>query len=281
MFNKTSKPIYSVVIPAYKRTDLVTEALNSVLRQKRINKNEVEIIISDDEDDSKQRAKNKKYFIKLAPNVKYVVNRHQEGPGGNRQTGFDLAKGKYVVFLDSDDRLMPDFLFKTSNYLIKGRFAAVVCLSHSIYEKGFGVWEQVKLIPLTFVRDVAIWSGYLFNSNCIYPASFYLCQFSHMIFDREIIGGQKFNYDYRYGGEDWDFFIQTLKKGRIGILPEKLLLFRYAPGSSTVNPNNKINKWNSYLLLASKLKPNFKKGMFYYLFLRYIGLYGGKNAAKN
>ena len=47
-----------------------------------------------------------------------------------------------------------------------------------------------------------------------------------MMFKRKMIEEQKFNYDYRRGGEDWDFFVQTLKKGSIAIIPKKLVIFR-------------------------------------------------------
>lgn len=280
MYKKTSKPLFSVVIPAYKRRDLVTEAIKSVLHQTNIPNGSVETIIPDDEDNPKERIKNKKYFTGLSPKIVYAVNKHEEGPGGNRQTGFDLVRGKYVVFLDSDDKLEPNFLFKMSSYLDKNKFIAVVCLSNSKFEKGFAFFEHLKLIPLTVLRDISLFSGYLFNKKSLYPPSFYLCQFSHMLFNANAIKGQKFNYDYRHGGEDWDFFVQTQKRGKIGIFPKKLIEFRYAPGSSTVDPKNLQNKWNSYLLLATRLPKRFKKGMFYQLFLRYIGMFGGKNTNK-
>lgn len=275
------RPFVSVVIPFYKRLYLAKVAILSILSQRDIDQEDVEIIISDDEGSSKKRKENKKFFKNISKAVVYTNNTNEEGPGGNRQTGFSLARGKYILFLDSDDRLRPSFIFEMSRVLEgeKDKVGAV-CLSKSVFEPGFKLWERIKLIPLTIIRDAGLSLGYLFNRKSVFPSSFYLCQISHMMFRGKVIRNQRFNYDYRHGGEDWDFFVQTLQKGRIRVVPKRLLLFRYSLGSSTDDPLNKEKKWKSYTLLAKRLPERFKRGIFYKLFLKYISLFGGKNVKK-
>ena len=280
MYKIKTSPLFSIVIPVYRRRNLAAQATKSIIRQKGVSQKNIEIIVSDDEDNVRGCHRNRVFFKKLAKNIIYVKNRNKEGPGGNRQTGLEVSKGEYVVFLDSDDRLTGDFMSLMSSFIKNGDYSAAVCFSQPAYDPGFNLAERIKLIPLTVIRDISLWTGYFFNNKCLYTDAFYLCQFSHMIFKRKNIEYQKFNYNYRYGGEDWDFFVQTLKKGRIGILPRKLLLFRYSPGSSTDEPLNRIKKWKSYLLLTESLPKKFKKGVFYYLLLSYIYIFGRKYAEK-
>lgn len=88
----------SVIIPLYNRADLITGAVDSVLRQTL---DGVEILLVDDgsQDDS--------YAVAQALERKYPNLRafHQDnaGPGIARNLGLDHAQGEYVIFLDSDD----------------------------------------------------------------------------------------------------------------------------------------------------------------------------------
>lgn len=268
---------FSIVIPAYKRNNFVKEAIFSVLNQKEIDLDKVEIIIPDDEDDPRIQVQNKKYFEKIHKSIICLVNKHEEGPGGNRQTGFDITTGEYVVFLDCDDKLKPNFLFEMRKVLNNNNFAACICLSETVFENGFNIKEKLKLVPLVLIRDIGLLVGYLINNKSVIPASFYLCQMSHMMFKRKFIIGSKFDYKYRHGGEDWDFFIKAMNKGMIRILPKKLILFRYSLGSSTDDPINRKKKWDSYRLLLKNLQIKYKNGIFNRLFILYISLFEVKH----
>lgn len=273
MLNKKVKPLVSVVIPIYKRKKLATRAIKSVLNQKFFDFIKTEIIVSDDEDEISLISKNRRYYKNISSNIKYIVNKHEEGPGGNRQTGLDLVSGKYVVFLDSDDELKPQFISIMSTYLREDKFIAAVCLSESSYENKINFWRKFKLNVLSSIRDFFLIFQYMFNQRKLAPSAFYLCQLSHMMFRRRFINLQKFNYEYRRGGEDWDFIIQTLKRGEIGISLQKLTKFRYTSGSVITDPINWLNKWKSYELLLSKLTKKFKRFPYYYLFQAYIALF--------
>lgn len=269
--------IFSVVVPYKGRFGFVRAAISSVLNQDGVKKEEVEILAIDDPLRERQTQGRLK---KIFPDVRYLDNEDKEGPGGKRNTGLKYAKGEYIVFLDSDDRLTPDFLAKMRAALNGKKNIGALCLSKPVYEEGFSFIERGKLIPMNLVRDIALSVELYFNHKNVYPGAFYFCQLSHMLFKRKFVRGLKFNYDYRNGGEDWDFFVQTLKKGLIRILPEKLIIFRYSPGSSTSDPINRIKKWASYRLLISRLPGRFRTGIFYRLLLIYIDLYGSKNAKK-
>ena len=96
--------LISVIIPFYNEEDYFDECLNSVLRQTYKN---YEIIIVNDASRGEYKKK-LKYYKNLYPDlIKIVHNEKNEGVAAARNKGIDLAKGKYIAFLDSDDEWMP------------------------------------------------------------------------------------------------------------------------------------------------------------------------------
>jgi hypothetical protein len=93
--------LVSVVIPAYNAASCIVEALDSVLNQ-TFATHEI-IVINDGSPDTTllERA--------LEPYRERIRYIHQEnqGPSGARNAGIRAARGKYVAFLDSDDRWLP------------------------------------------------------------------------------------------------------------------------------------------------------------------------------
>ena len=179
------------------------------------------------------------------------------------------------MFLDSDDQLAPNFLSQMVLSLQRDRkISAAICMSKPVFENGFSLTHKLRLYPLMFVRDLSFVISLIFNHRCLYPGAFYLCQLSHMVFRGSYVRDLKFNYDYRRGGEDWDFIIQALNIGPIKLVPRKLLLFCYSPGSSTFKNVNLKNKWKSYSLLANRLTKKFRQGFYYQMFILYIKTFG-------
>jgi glycosyltransferase involved in cell wall biosynthesis len=106
-----SGPIASVVIPTYNRAELVLRAVASVQRQSL---DDWELLVVDDAstDDTKPRIE------ELAdPRIEYVRRDVNGGVAAAQNTGLDRATGRYVLFLHSDDELMPEFLARLSEVL--------------------------------------------------------------------------------------------------------------------------------------------------------------------
>lgn len=102
----------SVIIPTYKRSEDITRAVNSVLKQTI---DSLECIVVDDNgletlDGEKTAAVMSQYANN--PRVKYI--RHETNKNGSaaRNTGIKASSGEYVSFLDDDDIYTPTRLEK-------------------------------------------------------------------------------------------------------------------------------------------------------------------------
>ncbi len=99
---RTSKPgpaLVSVVIPCYNQAHFLGEAIESVLAQSYPH---LEIVVVDDGSPDNTEEVAARY-----PGVRYVRQENQ-GLAAARNTGLRHSRGDYLVFLDADDRLLPE-----------------------------------------------------------------------------------------------------------------------------------------------------------------------------
>lgn len=98
--SETDCPLFSVVIPTHDRADLLGRAVASVLGQ---TVTDLEVIVVDD-------AGSVPVAVPPDPRVRVVRRSVNGGAGACRNTGVELATGRYVAFLDDDDTWVPDRL---------------------------------------------------------------------------------------------------------------------------------------------------------------------------
>ncbi len=96
-----SAPLVSVIIPCYKQAHFLSEAIESVLVQSYT---AFEIVVIDDGSPDNTSTVAARY-----PEVRYIRQDNQ-GLSGARNTGIRASRGECLVFLDADDRLLPDAL---------------------------------------------------------------------------------------------------------------------------------------------------------------------------
>lgn len=125
----------SVIIPTYNRGHFVVEAVESVLAQSY---QSVEIIVVDDgsTDDTLDRLK------PYSSNILIVKTNHGGAPHA-RNAGIKVARGKYVAFLDSDDRYLPHKL--ALQVQILDRFPDVDLVYSEFSGFGDGTQEEFHL----------------------------------------------------------------------------------------------------------------------------------------
>ncbi len=96
-------PAVSVVIPLYNREKYIARAIDSVLAQTY---NDFELIVIDDGSTDNGSEVVKQYDDQRIK----IVSQQNAGVSSARNAGIDLAKGKWIAFLDSDDQWLPEKL---------------------------------------------------------------------------------------------------------------------------------------------------------------------------
>lgn len=92
--------ILSIIMPVYNAQDFLKRSIESVLNQTY--KNYELILVNDGSTDNSLSVC--QYYSNKFSNVT-VVNQSNQGVSAARNTGLDIAKGKYILFIDSDDYL--------------------------------------------------------------------------------------------------------------------------------------------------------------------------------
>lgn len=104
-----TQPDVSVIIGAYEAMPYLVECLASVEAQ-TIGADRVEVIAVDDGSTDGTGEYLEEFAARAGMTVMVVRQANSGGPSGPRNVGLGKAAGRYVFFLDADDRLGPDAL---------------------------------------------------------------------------------------------------------------------------------------------------------------------------
>ena len=117
-------PLISIIVPTYNVEKYIRTCIESILAQTYRN---IEVIIVNDGSTDQSLAVISD-LICSHHNVK-VINQKNQGLSVARNTGIDVATGKYITFVDPDDKIMPDFVSslyqiadKTGADIVRGSF---------------------------------------------------------------------------------------------------------------------------------------------------------------
>ncbi len=96
-------PFFSIVIPSYNRANVIAKTIESCLEQSF---GDFELLIIDDGSTDSTQA-----VVEAIddPRIRYLW-RINGGPAAARNSGIAAARGRYIAFLDSDDRFLPEKL---------------------------------------------------------------------------------------------------------------------------------------------------------------------------
>lgn len=101
--------LISIVITTYKRSDKIEEAIKSAISQTYRN---IEIIVVDDNAKAHDERNKTEKIVEKYKNVIYIQNKENLGGALSRNVGIKNAKGKFIAFLDDDDKYTKDKIEK-------------------------------------------------------------------------------------------------------------------------------------------------------------------------
>lgn len=220
--------LFSIIIPLYNNEKYIKECLDSVLSQQY---SSWEIIIVDDE--STDLGLNIAQSLATKNRKIKIIEKMHSGVSDTRNIGLDKATGKYVIFLDSDDKLTDNALTIISDIIEK-------------YEPDF-----IKGGNITFGDSTEInipKNNRLFNSVSEWGTSDSLpLNISGCIYKNEIITNNKITFSSGVSqAEDQEFILKYIANcSSIYTLATPLYGYRIHPDSasasmSSFNHNNAI-----------------------------------------
>lgn len=98
-------PVVSIIIPCYNSGKYLPEALKSIEGYR--NQHLLEIIIVNDGSNDP----NTLQFLNALDTERYlIISQKNGGPAAARNKGVSTAKGEFLLFLDSDNKIRPDYI---------------------------------------------------------------------------------------------------------------------------------------------------------------------------
>ncbi|QQQ27500.1 glycosyltransferase [Chryseobacterium indoltheticum] len=214
----------SIIIPYYKGENYIHETLKSVYDQTY---QDFEVIIVND--GSERSALD---LIEKNSDFKNLKIIHQENQGQSsaRNNGVKSATGKYILFLDCDDRIDKNFLDKTHQILSKDNQTRICYTKGKFFEKTDKEWVLQPFNIFDFLIE-----------NCIPITALIYKE------DFEKVGGFDTQLNYY---EDWDFWISLVEIGaKVHKIDEFLFFYRIRNTTDSLT-NTSIDN-------SSRLSDNF------------------------
>jgi glycosyltransferase involved in cell wall biosynthesis len=180
----------SIVIPCYNHGRLLREALASVEQVRNANLLEVIIV-----DDGSTEVETTTILRQLEEAGYCVVPQPNRGLGAARNAGIRLAKGEFILPLDSDNRLRDVYLNEGVSLLRENPSVGVVYADAEYFGERSGRWDVPEFNLLSLIRTNFIDACALFRKSLW-----------------EEVGG----YDEQMpwmAWEDWEFWLRIASHG--------------------------------------------------------------------
>jgi len=256
---------FSIITASYNYEKYISETIESVINQKYTN---WEMIVVDDgsTDNSVNIINN---YTQIDSRIKLIRHENNENKGLKETllVGIKNAKNNWLVFVESDDTLTPDYLEKKAKIIknnpdVKFIFNNVNLFGDDerikIYDKYFNKCEKIlsnKTYPCKLLKD--------FSKINIIPT------FSCVAIQKEIIQNLDFSSPIKQV-LDYYLWLQVAKEHKIYYTKEKLTNWRIHKNSyiSKKEPDRKILEFN--LLKYKILKDEYTFLAYYFILLKLI-----------
>ena len=219
------QPFFSVVIPLFNKEKFIKATLQSVINQSYKN---FEILIINDGSTDKSLNLTNEFDDKRVK----IINQKNRGLSASRNKGVELAKAKYIAFLDADDLWNKDYLSIKYQLINKNsEYAFFGSPSKPFFNKNS---PQLKSNSFNLEKAKVISNYFKYRTN--------LFGYSSIVIKKSIfkeIGGFDTSYNY---GEEEDFNIRCFRKYDLVYYDEFQSHYRKGIRNQLTNPNKNFNR---------------------------------------
>lgn len=182
----------SIIIPIYNAEKYIKRCVLSVINQS-YDKLEILLVNDGSTDNSLHICE----AFAVNDNRIKVISQNNGGVSKARNTGLRLAKGEYVMFLDSDDYMLPDMCKTMLDVLHSKQADCVIC---GIQEPEGGLWCPQRNIDYSTLEDFKKDFIYQLNTELLSPCwnKIFKKQLITHLFNEEISFGEDLIFDLEY-----------------------------------------------------------------------------------
>lgn len=227
----------SIIIPVYNCEKYISKCIDSCLGQDISNNNYEIICINDGSTDSSEVILNK--YSSHFKNIK-VFQKRNSGVSAARNLGIQKAKGKYLMFLDSDDFLAQNCLGRCKS-LLESNSKAVLCLGryHFIENKNSN-------------KNIIINQGEYIGCK---PSSGYV---TSRIFPEHFVSHLRFQENIAYGEDEIYMFEINMLGLNTVLLDEPIYYYRIHEDSAcAMTPDKRVKRMESQINSLLYIRHNY------------------------
>lgn len=227
----TSKPLVSIIMPAFNAAKYIEAAIDSVLIQTYRN---FELIVVDDGSTDATSEIVQRY---ADARVKFYINSVNKGLIYTRNFAIANSNGDYITFLDSDDIAFPTRLEKQVFFLeVEPSAAGVGAFVQSIDSNG-----AIRGKPWRYPTQAKEIKALLLFKICINTSSFMIRS--------NLLKNNLFDLDIPYA-EDYALYIQLSKNNNLVNLPEVLTFYRVHSTNTSKEKKTELSRCLDMITLA-------------------------------
>ena len=229
---KDYKYKFSVIIPVYNVQKYLEEAIESIINQTIGFENNIQLILVNDGSKDNSEEICLKYKDKYPKNIIYVKKKNS-GVSIARNTGVEYAEGKYINFLDGDDKWSKNAFKKIWNYFEK-KYEEIDILACRM--RFFDAREDYHHLDYKFETTKVV--------NILEDYEYVHLHITSSIIKTEIAKKHKFDSNVKYA-EDSNYVNEIiLEKNKYGVLNETTHFYRRRiDESSAVQNKEKSIAW--------------------------------------
>lgn len=220
-----NQPLVSVIIPTYNRPEMLRDAIQSVLDQTYRN---VEIIVVNDNGTDVQPLLDSLNDRGNICSVRHETNRRLSAA---RNTGLSLATGKYVAYLDDDDRFYPNHLETLVGFLENSDYKVA-------YSDAYRAVQELRDGQyVTVHRDVPHSNDFSADQLLIGNLTPVTC----VVHERECLAGMDGFDETLTSHEDWEMWVRLSRKYPFAHLPTVTCEFTWREDRSTMTSSTRAD----------------------------------------